>query len=323
MTKSALKLASISALALTLASSAMADIKLNDTFSMSGYVAGSYQYNKAKAAVAVDHFDVDSSLLLFKYSSAPVTGVASVYYVPNQAPDEATILDAYATYDAGNGVTVTGGKFLSPLGYESFFVVNNPEITYANGGIGAIPGYHSGVKVDYSDKDWGYGAAIVDSIYGATALKGDGELKKGQGYEGYVTYKGVSDLTIFLGGVFDNASAVSGKDIVGYDLWASYQVDKQTLVAAEFAGRDGGSRTDKGTNYLFLLNYQFTDKVNTAFRVSGEDDKDAHGRFVKYTVAPGIALTKDLTVRAEYSLTNGTGTTLDSNFFGVQAYLKF
>lgn len=323
MTKSAFKLASVSALALALASSAMAEIKLNDTFSMSGYVAGSYQYNKAKASTAVDRFDVDSSQLLFKYSSAPVTGVASIYYVPNQRPDEATILDAYATYDAGGGVTVTGGKFLSPLGYESFFAVNNPEITYANGGIGAIPGYHSGVKVDYSDKDWGYGAAIVDSIYGATALKGDGELRAGQGYEGYVTYKGVSDLTLFLGGVFDNQSAVSGKDIAGYDVWASYQVDKQTLVAAEYAGRDGGGRTDKGTNWLFLLSYQFTDKVNTAFRLSGENDVDGHGKFVKYTVAPGIALSKQLTVRAEYSMTNGSGSTKDANFVGVQAYLKF
>ena len=323
MTKTALKLASVSALALALASSAMAEIKLNDTFSVSGYVAGSYQYNKVKAAVATDHFDVDSSQLLFKYSSAPVTGVASVYFVPNQKPDEATILDAYATYDAGNGVSVTGGKFLSPLGYESFFVVNNPEITGANGGIGSIPGYHSGVKVDYSDKDWGYGAAILDSVYGATALKGDGELKKGQGYEGYVTYKGVTDLTIFVGGAFDNQSAVSGKDIATYDVWASYQVDKQTLVAAEYSARDGGSRTDKGSNWLFLLSYQFTDKVNTAFRVSGEKDNDAGGKFVKYTVAPGLALTKELTVRAEYSMTEGSGTTPNSNFFGVQAYLKF
>jgi hypothetical protein len=72
-----------------------------------------------------------------------------------------------------------------------------------------------------------------------------------------------------------------------------------------------------------MANYQFTDKVNTAFRLSGEDDEDAGGKFIKYTVAPGIALTKDFTIRAEYSMTNGSGTTIDSNFFGVQAYLKF
>lgn len=323
MTKSALKLATVGALALSLAGQAMAEIKLNDTFSVSGYVAGSYQYNKVKSAIATDRFDVDSSQLLFKYSSAPVTGVASVFYVPNQAPDEATLLDAYATYDAGNGVTVTGGKFLSYLGYESFFVVNNPTISFANGGIGVIPGYHSGVKVDYSNKDWGYGGAILDSVYGATALKGDGELKKGQGYEAYVTYKGVSDLTIFGGLAFDNQSAVSGKDIFSYNVWASYKVDAKTTVAAEYAQRDGGRRTDKGYNYLFLANYQATDKINYAFRFSGEDDKDAGGDYMKYTFAPGIALTKDLTVRAEYSLTDGRGSAANSNFFGVQAYLKF
>lgn len=323
MTKSALKLASVGALALAFAGQAMAEIKLNDTFSMSGYVAGSYQYNKAKSAIATDRFDVDSSQLLFKYNSAPVTGVASVFYVPNQAPDEATLLDAYATYDAGNGVTVTGGKFLSYLGYESFFVVNNPTISSANGGIGVIPGYHSGVKVDFSNSDWGVGGAILDSVYGATALKGDGELKSGQGYEAYVTYKGATDLTIFAGLAFDNASAVSGKDIAAYNVWASYKVDAKTTVAAEIAQRDGGARTDKGYNYLFLANYQFTDKVNTAFRFSGENDQDGGGKYEKFTIAPGIALTKDLTVRAEYSMIDGRGTTPNSNFFGVQAYVKF
>jgi hypothetical protein len=322
MTKSALKLASVSALALALASQAKAEIKLNDTFSVSGYVAGSYQYSKSTAAVATDSFGIDNSQLLFKYTSAPVTGVASVYYVPGQSPDETTLLDAYATYDAGNGISVTGGKFLSYLGYESFFVVNNPTISFANGGIGVIPGYHSGVKIDYSDKDWGYGGAILDSVYGATALKGDGELKKGQGYEGYVTYKGVTDLTIFAGAAFDNQSAVSGKDIAAYNVWASYKVDAKTTVAAEYAVRDGGARTDKGSNWLFEANYSFTDKVNTAFRVSGEKDDDAKTKFTKYTIAPGIAVTKELTVRAEYSLTDSKGGK-NNNFFGVQAYVKF
>jgi len=322
MTKSALKLATVGALALAFAGQAMAEVKLNDAFSVSGYVAGSYQYSKTAAAIATDHLDVDSSQLLFKYNSAPVTGVASVYYVPKQAPDEATLLDAYATYDVGNGVSVTGGKFLSYLGYESFFVVNNPTISFANGAIGVIPGYHSGVKVDYSDKEWGFGGALLDSVYGATSLKGDGSLKSGQGYEGYVTYKGVTDLTIFGGVAFDNQSAVTGKDIATYNIWASYKVDAKTTVAAEFAQRDGGGRTDKGSNWLFLANYQATDKVNCAFRISGEKDMDAGTKLVKYTVAPGIALTKDLTVRAEYSLTDAR-VGRNNNFFGVQAYVKF
>jgi len=276
-----------------------------------------------KSAVSTDRFDVDSSQLLLKYSSAPVTAVASGYYVPGQTPNELTLLDAYATYDAGGGISVTGGRFLSPLGYESFFVVNNPTISSANGGIGAIPGYHSGVKIDYSDKEWGYGAAILDAVYGATALKGDGELRKGQGYEGYVTYKGISDLTVFLGGAYDNNSPTTRKNVTAYDLWVSYKIDAKNTVAAELAARDGGARTDKGYNWLFEDVYSFTDKVSTAFRFSGEDDQDAHGRFVKYTVAPGIALTKDLTVRAEFSQIDGKGTTPKSTSFGVQAYVKF
>ena len=104
------------------------------------------------------------------------TGVVSLYYQPN-APHDVTVLDAYATVDVGGGSTITAGKFLSYLGYEAFDIVNMSQISYANGDfLGPIPGYHSGVKWDYSDKETGFGLALLDSVYsGPNYLKGDGE----------------------------------------------------------------------------------------------------------------------------------------------------
>src|SRR4051794_8267652 len=198
MTKRVTSLGGLSATLLALAATASAEVKLNDNFSVSGYIEGSYQYSKPKPGTSSDSFNIDSSQLLFTGTFKPVTAVMSFFYVPN-ATKETTVLDAYATYDAGNGVTVTGGKFLSYLGYESFFTVNNPEISFANGDfLGPIPGYHDGVKVDYSDKEWGSGIALVDSVYsGPYYLKGDGELKHNAGFEGYVAYKGIENLTIW------------------------------------------------------------------------------------------------------------------------------
>ena len=121
MTKQAIKLAASAALLLRLAAPASAEVKINDNFSVSGYIEGSYQYTDSSPGGSGDKFNLDSSQLLFTASFKPVTGVVSLFYVPN-APSETTVLDAYATYDAGNGISVTGGKFLSYLN-----IVSPPE----------------------------------------------------------------------------------------------------------------------------------------------------------------------------------------------------
>ncbi len=324
MTKHAIKLAGSAALLLGLATHALADIKLNDNLSLGGYIEGSYQYTDPKPGASTDRFNIDSSQLLFTASFKPVTGVVSLFYVPS-APSATTVLDAYVTYDAGGGFSVTGGKFLSYMGYESFFTVNNPEISFANGDfLGAIPGYHEGVRVDYSDKDWSAGAALVDSDYNSpNYLKGDGELKKNAGIEGYVSYKGATDLTLWGGIAYDTKGNFDPHSVFLIDLWAQYQLDKKTAVAAEYANKDGGP-TSKGYNWLGLVTYSFTDKVSAAFRISGEKMSSGGPGFIKYTIAPGVAVTDKLTVRAEVSYYDYTKFASTSAIFsGVQAFFKF
>lgn len=323
MTKYSSRLSGWATALLAIAATASAEVKLNDNFSVSGYVEGSYQITKPTPGTSSDTFNIDSSQLLFTTSFKPVTGVVSLFYVPN-APSETTVLDAYVTYDMGGGLSVTGGKFLSYLGYESFFTVNNPEISFANGDfLAPIPGYHDGVKLDYSDKDWGAGAALLDSVYsGPNYLKGDHELKHNAGFEGYVVYKGTTDLTLWAGLAYDSKGSFQPHSVLTLDFWGQYQVDKKTAVAAEYAHKDGGVGA-KGYNWLGLVTYAFTDKVSTAFRISGEK-LTGGASFTKYTIAPGIALTDKLTVRAEYSYQKYSKAALSkANFFGVQAFFKF
>ncbi len=312
---------------LALVTTASAEIKLNDNFSVSGYIEGSYQYTAPKPGNSTDRLNIDSSQLLFTTNFKPVTGVVSLFYVPNAA-QETTLLDAYVTYDAGNGVTITGGKFLSYLGYESFFTVNNPEISFANGDyLAPIPGYHEGVKVDYGTKEYGVGAALLDSVYSPFYLKGDGELKHNAGFEGYFTYKAVENLTLWAGIAYDTKGsrdiASQAHAVTTLDFWAQYQVDKAVTVAAEYAHKDGGPGA-KGYNWLTLMTYAFTDKLSTAFRISGEKLSDGGPSFTKFTIAPGVAITDKLTVRAEYSYyTYKNAATDKANYFGVQAFFKF
>ncbi len=325
MTKHAIKLAGSAALLLGLATQSFAEVKLNDSFSVSGYVEGSYQFTDPDPGPATDKFGVDSAQLLFTGSFKPVTAVASLFYVPN-AVQETTLLDAYVTYDAGGGFSITGGKFLSYLGYESFFNVNNPEITFANGDfLAAIPGYHDGVRLDYSDKDIGFGLALLDSVGSPFYLKGDGELKNNAGFEGYLAYKGVTDLTLWAGAAFDTKGNGLTHSNTVLDLWAQYQMDKKTMVAAEIANRDGGAGA-KGYNWLGLVTYAFTDKVSTAFRLSGEKMSGSSGGagFIRYTIAPSVAVTDKLTVRAEFTYTDFSKTAANNAVFaGLQAFVKF
>lgn len=320
--KTCLKTAAVLVFAASLP--AMAEIKLNDSFSVSGYIEGSYQYTKPDPGTSTDRFNIDSSQLLLTATQKPVTGVLSLFYVPNANP-ETTILDAYVTYDAGGGLTVTGGKFLSYLGYESFFTVNNPEITFANGDyLGVIPGYHEGVKVDYGTNDFGLGAALLDSVYSPYgATKGDGELKHNAGFETYLTYKGTPGLTLWAGLAYDTKGNFQTHSVLGLDFWAQYQLTKQAAIAGEYAFKDGGIGA-KGYNWLTLLTYSFTDKFSSAFRISGEKMSDGGPGFTRYTIAPGYAVTSSLTVRVEYTYTDYTHASAKSaDFFGVQAYYKF
>lgn len=315
------------AAALTLAASltAVADVKVNDSLSVGGYAAGSYRFNDPDPGPSTDKFDLDAVKTLFTGTFKPVTGVVSLYYQPN-APHDVTVLDAYATVDVGGGSTVTAGKFLSYLGYEAFDIANMSQISYANGDfLGPIPGYHSGVKWDFSDKETGFGLALLDSVYsGSYYLKGDGELKHNAGFEGYFTYKAIPDVTLWAGFAYDTkGNVVHSKDeIFTFDVWASYNLTKDTTLAAEFVTKDGGVG-DKGYNWLVFLSQNFDKKWSAAFRVSGEKLKNGPG-FTKLTVSPSYKVNDNFLVRGEVSYYDYTKAGADTGmFFAVQTLLKF
>jgi hypothetical protein len=321
-----LSLKSAALLALASAVPALAEVKLNENFSVSGYAVGSYTGTNYKPGEYADRFDLDAVKTAFTANFKPVSGTISFYHVPG-APDSITVLDAYATYDVGNGVTVTGGKFLSYLGYEAFDIPNMLQLSYANGDfLAPIPGYHSGLRLDYGDETQAAGVALVDSVYsGPNYLKGDGELKHNAGFEAFYSYKGIKDLTLWTGIGYDTKGNVIHKDdeIFTWDFWAQYTIDSKSFVAGEIAMKDGGAG-DKGYNWLALYSYAVTDKVSTVFRVSGEDVKDG-ASLMRYTFAPTYTLTSNLSVRAEYSYTDYKDNPAadQKHFFGVQAIFKF
>ena len=337
--------------ALLAALPAIAQIKVNDSLSFTGWATGSYQYTQPNVGTSTDSLNLDYALLqanITPTASPKVSGTISVFYHPSSegglspGGSEATILDAYIAYNCGGGVTVTAGKFLSYLGYESFYSIDDNMISLANQQLLApIPGYHEGVKLDYSpDKTDTMGFAIVDSLYnkaGTDATEGDGEIDHQGGFEAYYQNTAVNNLTLWFGvgyqtktmpGV-DTSGVVkaTGSDIYVGDFWLSYVVDKNNdTIAAEEIWKDGGI-DNKGSNWLLYYQQNFTGKISSWFCVSGENENgnpgyDAH--YIRYSVAPTYTYNASLSARVQYSYTSYTSYSIkNANYFGAEVLFKF
>lgn len=303
---------------------AVAEVKVNDNFALSGYVVGAYTNTKIDGAGSNDTFfdsgvsNFDAAKLTAVAKFDPVSITASAFYIPKftGADDEVGLLDAYATYTAGS-VSFTGGKFLSYLGYEAFDPINMTQLTYGST-IFAIPAYHTGVKFDVTNDAYGYGVAAVDSVNpGSGFFQGDGEIADDVGFEAYFTYKGIKDLTVFTGIAFEDTDGTDSSLAV-FDIWASYKVSDKVTVAGEF-----DTSNDVGTGVLGLVQYSFTDKFSVIGRGSAAYFRKGKGNdVVAATVAPTYTFNQNFSLRAEATFsTYDTGP--DATFYGVQAVLKF
>ena len=357
MTKRFNQLAGVAALSLAVAAPAFADIKLNDNFSVGGYAVGEANYIQSKpttgATSSTSKLDGDAYKFWSNITFAPVTGSISFYAGQSGEP---IILDAYATYDVGGGTKVTFGKFLSWMGYEAYDPINMTQVTYGwatpqGFGVGNIPGYHTGVKVENGNENYTVGVAVLDSVDPSPsakyASKGDGDLKNGPGFEAYYTYKGVKDLTLFAGLTYEHNTGVNGaatnnygidRDSTAVDLWAQY-VHGDTTFAGEYSYRlddtkanaaDETSAQKIGSTFLLAEVQQTIGKKWAATaRVSwiGQDYKTTgvpNPKATTFTIAPTLTLTANLSVVFEYSYTKYKDFTLNSgNFVAAQVRFKF
>lgn len=238
-----------------------------------------------------------------------VTGYVSIYYNGGTKTD---ILDAYAAVDLGGGLTVTVGKFLSYMGYEAFDVPNMAQISYAQT-IATIPGYHTGVKLDYSTATYSTGFAVVDSLFDPLTgfYKGDGDLSS-PGLEAYFSYKGIKDTTIWFGAADEVATKTAF-----YDLWVSYAVSKTDSLGAEVVKVESGS-----TFWLLAYTKGLSDAWSLTARVSSEDPVSGSSS-TKYTICPSYKVNDHFIARAEVSYTPSFGATPSSTFLAAQTIFKF
>jgi len=349
-----LKFAGIAALAAAVP--AFAQVKVNDSLTVTGWAVGSYQYLSPSAGPSSDSLNIDAGLLqatLTPTTAKKVTAVFSLYYRPSggsaltgdsggvsPSGSEATLLDAYVTYAASDTVNITAGKFLSYLGYESFYLNQDNMITLANQQLLApIPGYHEGFKLDYSpDKTDTMGFSVTDSEYqkpGYDATEGDGEIQHNGGFEAYYQNTAINNLTVWAGVGYetktqpgadtDGVLQAGGADVFVGDIWASYTLDKAgDQVVAEEIYKSGGTG-NKGSNWLFYYQYNVPNtKISSWFCVSGEEVEGGGPSYTKYSISPTYTYNANLQFRLQYSYTDySTYVIKDANYFGMEVLFKF
>lgn len=309
---------------LALVATAFADVKVNENISINGYAVGAVTstdvdgggnidtYLESKGSPAIVNADAVKFGVLG--TAGQVSAYGSILYLPG-ASNEAGLLDAYATFDTGVGLKITGGKFLSYLGFEAFDPINMTQLTYGST-IFAVPAYHTGGKLDYAGKTFSVGIAAVDSVYSGPRgfFEGDREYSDDMGFEAMFSYTGVKNLTVFAGVAYEETDGAAD-DLFIFDLWASYAVTDKLTLSAEY-----DTQNDYMSGWLGQVGYKFNDKFSTIFRVSGVE-WDAGGDDLKYTVAPTYTINSNFALRAEFSI--GEGDSGDYTFVGGQIVFKF
>jgi hypothetical protein len=322
MTKQSLRIAGWASALLAMSSPVIADVKVNDNISINGYAVGSYITYNYDGMGSEDTYlqtgaplaNADAVKLGILASSGAFSGYGSVLYIP-QAANEAGLLDAYVTYDTGTGLKLTGGKFLSYLGYEAFDPINMAQLTYGST-IYAIPAYHTGAKLDYATKTFSVGLAAVDSVFSGPRgfFEGDREYSDDIGFEAIATYTGIDKLTVFAGIASEDTHGAADSLFI-FDLWLSYAVSDKLTLAAEF-----DTQNDVMNGWLGFASYKFSDKFSTAFRISGVE-WDGGGNDTKYTIAPTYTINSNFALRGEFSMSEGDSG--DYTLFGAQVVFKF
>lgn len=223
------------------AGAAQAEIALNPNLSIDGYAAASARYDRYKYDGGHEDdatMDVDAVRLnaLFKYEKT--SAKISLYY--DASYEEMVVPEAYVSYDFGNGIIGTAGRFLTWAGYESFDIPAINTITYADSWTGIIPAHHTGVKATYSFDNFTVGAAVLDSVYGAGydyLYRGDGDINNGSlGSELYFAYNDQTfsaAATIAYQHDHDNYGP-DNNDIFYVNVWGQYYIDSsKTTIGVE------------------------------------------------------------------------------------------
>tara|TARA_B100001248_G_C27379824_1_gene456328 strand:- start:310 stop:1290 length:981 start_codon:yes stop_codon:yes gene_type:complete len=306
-------------------------IEINDNLSINGFIDGSYQYSDVDLGTtngpSAAPFQKDQALGVDEVELNFITNVASVDGVINLDSHDGLggveVEQAHITYSMESGVSFTLGKYGSALGFEREDPTSLYTFSRAYGGNG-IAGAEQlfnlgdvdnnvveGFTVAYSNDIFSIGASFENAL--STDAEDD-DLN----LEVALAYTGIENVSLGLGYFFDN-QADTDDEIDVLNVHASALLGK-LLVAVEYSELNRGGNNSDLDGYLFLADYDFTDKLGAALRISSNENAGGWD-YEKLTIAPNFAITDSLGAIVEYSDIDENG--VDSNLFAVELLYIF
>jgi Putative beta-barrel porin-2, OmpL-like. bbp2 len=320
--KSVIKLVGFSALLAAAAATVQAEVKINENLTIDGYAIGSGVITEGtpttnntilgKSGGAFDSLFVGVN---GKYNdlSARVSFMA-VNPFDNTPGDNSGVLDAYVTYSMGE-VSITAGKYLGYLGFESFHSPNNAFISFSQ--LTYASPFATGVKLDYTGDGFSAGISARDSqMVGGTGFNtGDGEYSKDIGYEAFFSYTGIKDLTLFFGAGYENVDGLDNQ--LEGDFWFSYNVTDKLSLAGEVTSREDAA----DISWLGQVGYKLTDELSLAARLTYIDTKV--GDTVAYGLASTYTFTKNFSLKGEVTHTDSNSGGPEVAQYALQGLFRF
>ena len=292
---------------------------LTDNISIAGFVTGSWGTTDPAVGADTESIGIDEVEIDFLFGFGSVSAevhLDAAGATPATAAEDIGIEQAFVTYDAGNGFSVTLGKYGSALGLEGADPTSLATVSRAyndsNLNLGDVDNnVAEGIAVTYSADAFSVAISLEDGE--RTNIDSD-KLNT----EVSVSYTGIENLAIGGGVYSSNGTAVAEYT----NIHATYNAGK-ALIAAEWTEQDNTGATADVDAMLVMVNYEVSDKVGLAIRYSEEDSETANGSddVDKLTIAPSYAITDDLGAILEIS--DGEIGTTDNESVSLQLTLTF
>jgi hypothetical protein len=285
---------------------ANADISLTDNLTLSGFVDASYSNTDSTTrteSLGIDQLEVDLA-----FGGESVSAEVHLDSLGGTAgSNDIRLEQAFASYDLGNGLTVSGGKMLNLLGFESDEPTGLYQYSTAYGG-GTLDSvgkqYNDGIRASFGVEDIAVGISAYDDGAGEFDLS----------YEAQVIFSGIENLTVALGYADDDDVGAAINEAV--NVWASYESGQMT-VAAEYNDIESGATS--GDGYLLLANYTINDNASITVRYSEQDIAGA--QFERFTISPSYSFTDNLGALIEFSTGEVNGA--DEDIFAIETTFTF
>jgi len=297
-------------------------VKINNNLSINGFIDGSYQYSDATSGDSAQ-LQGDEAEVNFVLSNGAVSGLIAIDSTDVNGNTGINFEQAHFTYDLGNGISVTAGRYGSALGFEredpaglyTFSRAYDDDSSFNLGNVdnAAV----EGVTVAY--------AADTFSIAASFENNRDANIDSDSlDIEFSFAYTGIADTNIGGGYFFSNentntaAGGAADAETDVLNLHASRSFGK-FLVAGEYTELQNDVNGDLD-GYLVLVDYDYNDKIGAAIRFSNNEQAGS-ADYEKLTIAPNYSITDNLGAILEYSDVDDAGTKSDN--FAVELTYTF